>query len=84
MMKNSRAESQDTLRNAPLVVIPVFNRSKMIIEALDRVQSQTLRPSEVIVVDDGSTDATATSVETWIAQHPQLNVTLIRSPNRGA
>ncbi|MEO6607070.1 MAG: glycosyltransferase, partial [Aestuariivirga sp.] len=42
------------------------------------------RPSEVIVVDDGSTDATATSVETWIAQHPQLNVTLIRSPNRGA
>jgi glycosyltransferase involved in cell wall biosynthesis len=84
VMKNSRAESQDTLRNAPLVVIPVFNRSKMIIEALDGVQSQTLRPSEVIVVDDGSTDATATSVEAWIAQHPQLNVTLIKSPNRGA
>jgi glycosyltransferase involved in cell wall biosynthesis len=70
--------------NAILVVIPVFNRSKMIIEALDSVASQTLRPSEIVVVDDGSTDATAATVDAWIGAHREFNVSLIRSPNRGA
>lgn len=41
------------------VVIPAFNASETIKEALNSVLSQTLKPVSVIVVNDGSTDDTA-------------------------
>ena len=41
------------------VIIPTFNRSKWVSEAVDSVLHQTLKPREIIVVDDGSTDDTA-------------------------
>jgi glycosyltransferase involved in cell wall biosynthesis len=42
------------------VVIPVRNRATVIVRALESVFSQTLRPAEIIVVDDGSNDGGAT------------------------
>lgn len=41
------------------VIIPTFNRREFITRALQSVSHQTLQPSEIIVVDDGSTDGTA-------------------------
>ena len=40
------------------VVIPTYNRATLINETLAAVFAQTLLPDEIIVVDDGSTDAT--------------------------
>lgn len=40
------------------VIIPSYNRSSLLREALDSVFSQTFTDYEVIVVDDGSTDNT--------------------------
>jgi len=40
-------------------IVPVFNRSTLLIEAVESVLQQTYPDLEVIVVDDGSTD------ETW-------------------
>lgn len=41
------------------VVIPAYNAAPFLGEALESVWAQCYRPLEVIVVDDGSTDATA-------------------------
>lgn len=38
------------------VVIPLFNGAKHVAETLTSLQHQTVRPQDVIVVDDGSTD----------------------------
>lgn len=40
------------------VIIPSFNRSVLLSECLDSIDSQTIPPLEIIVVDDGSSDGT--------------------------
>ena len=40
------------------VVIPTYNRCELLRRALLSVFSQTLLPTEVAVIDDGSTDGT--------------------------
>lgn len=40
------------------VVIPTHNRAKLVVRAIDSIWRQTVYPSEVIVVDDASTDNT--------------------------
>jgi glycosyltransferase involved in cell wall biosynthesis len=59
------------------VVIPAYNVERYLGEAIESVLAQTYRSIELIVVDDGSTDATA-EVATSFA-----DVKLIRQPNRG-
>lgn len=59
------------------VVIPVYNRPRLIVDALDSVNGQTRRPDKVVVVDDGSEDDTVASVHRWIADHPELAVELL-------
>ncbi len=44
------------------MVIPTYNRSGTVTGAIDRVLGQTFESFELIVVDDGSTDDTATRV----------------------
>lgn len=41
------------------VVIPVYNGEKYLKESVESVLNQYLKPHEIIVVDDGSTDSTA-------------------------
>ena len=60
------------------VVVPTFNRAHTLGRALDSVLAQTLRPSQIIVVDDGSTDATAE----LLAKYRDV-VICLRQENRG-
>ena len=59
------------------VIIPAFNRAHTLPRALDSVLSQTLKPREIIVVDDGSTDET----NAVLANYPGLCI--ISQDNRG-
>ncbi len=47
------------------VVIPTCNRAHTLAAALDSVLNQSLAPDEVIVIDDGSTDNTASLLSTY-------------------
>ena len=61
------------------VIIPLFNGASWIEETLDSVYSQDQLPAEVIVVDDGSTDA---SKEIVSARFPAA--TLITNTGKGS
>ena len=41
------------------VVIPAYNEEKYIVDCLKALSNQTIAPDEVIVVDNNSTDKTA-------------------------
>ncbi|WP_423459215.1 glycosyltransferase family 2 protein [Ottowia sp. VDI28] len=59
------------------VVVPVYNRERMLPEVLANIRSQGYPQLEIIVVDDGSTDRTADVART------QPDVRLFEQPNGG-
>ena len=66
-------------------IIPVYNRPKLVIEAIESVHAQTQPPHLLIVVDDGSTDDTADRVQAWFDAHETpYQKMLIRQENKGA
>ena len=50
------------------VVVPTWNRAFFLSEALDSIAAQTLRPKDVWVIDDGSTDQTSALVQSRFPQ----------------
>ena len=57
------------MQNLVSVIIPTYNRSALLSEAIQSVLSQTYRPIECIIVDDGSTDHTKNIVNEQITQN---------------
>ncbi len=53
-------------RHLVSVIVPTYNRRAVILDTLESVRSQCYRPIELIVVDDGSTDDTASLVRPWL------------------
>jgi len=61
------------------VVIPTFNRSTLVREAVASVCAQTGVDTEIILVDDGSTDGTAATIRAAFGTRVQI----VETPNRG-
>lgn len=55
------------MQNKPLIsiIIPVYNREKLVEETLDSILKQTFHEWECILVDDGSTDSTYTILQQY-------------------
>lgn len=66
------------------IIIPAFNEALRLPQTLDSVERHLAKekvPTEVIVVDDGSRDATADVVREHAARWPQLR--LVSAPHNG-
>ena len=64
------------------VVMPIYNSSAFVRQALDSVVGQTFRDLEVVCVDDGSTDGSADIVAEYASRDGRVR--LVRQGNAGA
>jgi glycosyltransferase involved in cell wall biosynthesis len=60
------------------VLLPTYNRAKFIAESLESVFAQSLPPSQVIVINDGSTDNTTAALEPF-----RQRIEYLETENRG-
>lgn len=73
----------------PLVsaILPVYNACRtdtsFLAAAIDSVARQTYPNVELLVIDDGSSDASAELCAALLAQHPELPSSLLRKENGG-
>ena len=66
------------------VIIPMYNAENTVMKALDSVRLQKGDfVFEIIIVNDGSTDASRNVVENYRKQNPQMNIILLDQPNSG-
>lgn len=81
----SLSAADQAISQPPLfsVVIPAYNAEAFVEEALDSVSAQTFPDYEVLLVDDGSSDSTASRAALWAAAHPEIRWQLISQPNKG-
>lgn len=63
------------------VIMPAYNQAPFLSIAIESVLAQTYRNIELIIVDDGSTDQTATLCEKYAAKDSRVH--FIKQENRG-
>ena len=63
------------------VLVPVLDVAELLPRCLDSLLAQTHRPLEIIVVNDGSTDASSDVIERYVARHPEVRA--IHQEHRG-
>jgi glycosyltransferase involved in cell wall biosynthesis len=65
------------------VCITSFNQRDYLIEAIESVLGQTLRPTEIVIVDDASTDGSVAVITGYAARYPELIRPILKPHNRG-
>jgi glycosyltransferase involved in cell wall biosynthesis len=63
------------------VIIPVYNAASTLVEAVGSIQRQTYRAIRIVLIDDGSTDATPTLLAKIAAEDSRVLV--LRQENAG-
>ncbi|NQE35342.1 putative glycosyltransferase EpsJ [Microcoleus sp. IPMA8] len=73
------------LADRPLVsvIIPCYNQSHFLLEAVTSVINQTYKNWEIIIVNDGSLDTTSTVAKNLIVANPQYQIRLVEQTNQG-
>lgn len=65
------------------VIIPCYQQAEFLVEAVDSVIAQTMSDWEIVIVNDGSTDATAETAQRLVEQHPDHRIRVLNQPNQG-
>lgn len=69
------------------VVVPFRNRAKFLQRALNSIAAQTLLPSQLVLVDNGSTDESVAICQAFMETHEHdrnLEIALLSEPHPGA
>lgn len=82
LVRDDTAEPR--VRPLVTVVIPSYDHSEFVAEAVHSVVAQTYRPLELIVVDDGSTDGSPGLLRDLLERIPLTRVSFLQQANRGA
>ena len=65
------------------VIIPCYNQSHFLPQAVTSVINQTYKNWEIIIINDGSLDTTSTVAQNLIAANPQHQIRLVEQTNQG-
>ncbi len=65
------------------IVVPTYNRSNLLPLLFQNIELQTVKPLEIVIVDDGSDDDTSIRVKKLIDEYPQLSISAYRQANKG-
>ena len=70
-----------SLDKKPLVsvIMPIYNGSKYMAEAIDSILNQTYKKFEFIIVNDNSTDSTLEILKTYKKRYPQIRIISLNS-----
>ena len=79
-MMEKMSNPQSMGPNKISVVIPTYNRAEFILETLESVFCQTVTDTEIVVVDDGSTDNTCEILEPLIRKG---RIIYVKQNNKG-
>lgn len=64
------------------IIIPAWNEEERIVDCLTNATTQTVKPHEVLVIDNRSTDGTVAAVERFAAEHPDAPVRLLHQDDQ--
>lgn len=69
------------------IIIPCYNYAQYVAEAIGSAASQSLQPSEIVVIDDGSTDGSAKVIKNIIdrlaIKYPSIEFSFLTQENSG-
>jgi alpha-1,3-rhamnosyltransferase len=65
------------------VLIPLFNRATYIAKTLDSLLNDRYPNTEILLLDDGSTDNSLAVVQQWAIKHPSVKIQIKSRPNKG-
>ncbi len=65
------------------IIIPIYNGEQTLENCLDSVASQSFKDFELILINDGSTDASEELIQDWISLHLEIDIKLIEQKNLG-
>ncbi|MFC1452302.1 glycosyltransferase family 2 protein [Verrucomicrobiota bacterium] len=65
------------------VYITSYNQKDLLAEAIESVLAQTLKPHEIIIVDDASTDDSPEMIRGYASRYPELIRPIFHSANTG-
>lgn len=65
------------------IVIPLFNKERTIADTLESIIKQDIKDTEIVIVNDGSSDNSLAIVTKLIQKYNEVNFTLINQENQG-